>query len=37
MSALKQLRRRVAAAEKDEALQHFIARCFRGNDVEGSA
>jgi hypothetical protein len=33
----KQLRRKVAAAETNEALQHFIARCFRGDDIEGRA
>jgi hypothetical protein len=33
----KRLRRNIAAAEKNKALQDFIARCFRGNDIEGSA
>jgi hypothetical protein len=33
----KRLRRRIAAAEDDSALQEFLRRVFRGTDVEGSA
>ena len=33
----KRLRRNVAAFETNEDLQHFLAHCFRGNDVGGSA
>jgi hypothetical protein len=33
----KQIRRKVAAAEANEALQDFIRRSFRGNDTGGNA
>jgi hypothetical protein len=33
----KRLRRRIAQAETDPAVQDFIRRCFHGDDVEGSA
>jgi hypothetical protein len=33
----KRLRRRLAAAETDPAMQDFLRRIFHGNDVEGSA